>query len=62
MASCPGSGGTPGKGEPGAIIFGVVLFSLLGQGLTLPGVIRRLGLSQEAAANAEPIFPAAGME
>lgn len=27
-----------------AIVFGVVLFSLLGQGLTIPVLLRRLGL------------------
>jgi len=38
-----------------AIVFGVVLFSLLGQGLTLPSLLRRLGLvRQETGARAEP--------
>lgn len=34
----------PGRDELVAIIFGVVLFSLLGQGLTLSPLLRRLGL------------------
>ena len=33
-----------GRDELVAIVFGVVLFSLLGQGLTLPTLLRRLGL------------------
>lgn len=37
-----------------AIVFGVVLFSLLGQGLTLPSLLRRLGLvRQETGARAD---------
>jgi CPA1 family monovalent cation:H+ antiporter len=48
----------PGRANLVAIIFGVVLISLLGQGLTLPGCIQRLGLSQEVAASGEKIIPA----
>lgn len=38
-----------------AIVFGVVLFSLLGQGLTIPSLLRRLGLvRQETGARVVP--------
>lgn len=38
--------GLSGRGELVAIVFGVVLFSLLGQGLTMPALLRRLRLIQ----------------
>jgi monovalent cation:H+ antiporter, CPA1 family len=37
----------PGHDELVNIVFGVVLFSLLGQGLTMPVLIRRLGLERK---------------
>lgn len=36
----------PGRSELVSIVFGVVLFSLLGQGLTMPRLLRRLGLTR----------------
>lgn len=38
--------GLPGRESLVAIVFGVVLLSLLGQGLTMPALLRRLGLAQ----------------
>ncbi len=40
-----------GRDELVAIVFGVVLFSLLGQGLTIPSLLRRLGLGASEKAH-----------
>ena len=45
--------GLPAQSELVNIVFGIVLFSLLGQGLTMPVVIRRLGLDRKGTAQAE---------
>jgi monovalent cation:H+ antiporter, CPA1 family len=42
-----------GRDEMVAIVFGVVLFSLLGQGLTIPSLLRRLGLVQQETPHAQ---------
>jgi NhaP-type Na+/H+ or K+/H+ antiporter len=53
----------PGTGQAGqaltgrdtlvGIVFGIVLISLLGQGLTMPVLLRRLGLAQSEPAREE---------
>lgn len=45
----------PGRDDLVAAVFGVVLLSLLGQGLTMPTLIRKLGVGQE-----EPKYPERG--